>query len=57
MANWSSPFVYYLQRCDMETFSLRGTRSAKTGTGKGVHSPRRARSFFQMIPVQSGAAS
>ena len=29
-------FVYYLQRCDMETFSLSGTRSAKTGTGKGV---------------------
>ena len=29
-------FVYYLQRCDMETFSLNGTRSAKTGTGKGV---------------------
>ena len=49
-------FIYYLQRCDMETFSLSGTGSAKTGTGKGVYSPGCARSFFQMIPVQSGAA-
>lgn len=40
----------------METFSLSGTRSAKTGTGKGVYSPGRAGSFFQMIPVQSGGA-
>lgn len=40
----------------METFSLGGTGSAKTGTGKGVYSPGCSRSFFQIIPVQTGAA-